>query len=68
MYKIVRMFSRVNRYGCRRRSRVIKRGLTRAEAVEYCSDPETLSKTAVSEYKVRYTKVNSEWFDGFDKE
>ncbi len=68
MYMITRSFSKVKADGTRRRIRVIKRGLTRAEAVEYCRDPETSSSTATSEYRVRYTRKYGAWFDGFEEE
>jgi hypothetical protein len=61
-YKIVRMF----RDG--RRPRVIKRGLTLAQAQAHCRDPETSSSTAKGAKAERYTRLWGPWFDGYDEE
>lgn len=60
-YKIVRNFMHCD-------NKVIKRGLTLAQAQTHCSDPETSSKTATSEEAVKLTRENGPWFDGYDPE
>ena len=62
-YKIVRMF-----FDRAKRSRVIKRDLTLAEAQEYCGDPETSSSTCKSAKRIHYTNTNGAWFDGYEEE
>lgn len=62
-YKIVRMYFRDSR-----RSRVIKTGLTLAQAQAHCRDPETSSRTAVSAKGKRRTETSGPWFDGYEKE
>lgn len=64
MYKIIRFFAR----GGTNNKRVIKTGLTLAQAQEHCSDPETSSSTAKSAQAVRYTKKHGAWFDGYVEE
>ena len=60
-YKIVRMYFRGGR-------RVIRTGLTLAEAQEHCRDPETSSKTCKKAANVRRTAHRGPWFDGYDLE
>jgi hypothetical protein len=60
-YKIVRNYFNS-------RPRVIKRGLTLAQAQKHCSDPETSSSTCKSASKRRYTQLHGKWFDGYDEE
>jgi hypothetical protein len=62
MYKIVRSYQ--NTYG----HRVIARGLTLAEAQEYCRDPETSSRTCQKAAGRARTRKMGPWFDGYDKE
>ena len=61
-YKIVRM------YESGKRSQVLARGMTLAEAQEWCRDPETSSSTAQSRQAKRRTAYSGRWFDGFTKE
>lgn len=48
--------------------KVIKTGLTRAEAMAHCSDPETSSSTCTSVEGERRTRQSGPWFDGFTAE
>ena len=61
MYRIVRMY----RHNYSRR--IIKRGLTLAEAKAHCRDPETSSSTATSATALRRTKRLGPWFDGYEE-
>lgn len=58
-YRIVRVYQRGGR-------RTIKTGLTLSEAQEYCSNPETSSKTATEKEARRITKRNGAWMDTYD--
>ena len=49
-----------------RNQTIIKRGLTREEAVKHCQDPETSSSTCTSKEGVARTEKHGPWFDGFD--
>ncbi len=60
-YKIVRHYLKTS-------NRVVKRGLTLAEAKAHCSSPETSSRTATGPKAVRRTAARGPWFDGFDRE
>ena len=57
-YKIVRHYKRGGK-------RVIKSGLTLAQAQAYCSDPETSSSTAISAKSSAVTKRMGPWFDSY---
>ena len=46
----------------------IKEGLTREEAQEHCSDPETSSSTCTEDAGVEHTEKYGAWFDGFESE
>lgn len=60
MYKIVRNYREA-----RVESRVIKTGLTLAEAQAHCKDPESSSSTCTSKVgKARTRKVGA-WFDSY---
>ena len=59
-YKIVRGFLRTNR------KRVMKRGLTLAEAQAHCKLPSTSSRTATGAKAERYTATHGPWFDGYE--
>lgn len=49
-------------------SKIIKRGLTLAEAKAWCGDPETASKTAKGK-KARAILIKyGEWYDGYAEE
>lgn len=61
-YKVIRM------YEIGRRSQVLARGMTQAEAQAWCSDPETSSSTATSAAAKRRTARYGRWFDGWTKE
>ena len=60
-YRVVRMY-----YEPSRRYRVIKRGLTLAEAQTHCSDPETSSRTCKRPPNVARTRRLGPWFDGYE--
>lgn len=62
-YKVVRMYQADN---CA--TETVKTGLTRAEAKEYCSDPETSSSTCSTPEAERRTRLCGPWFCGFDSE
>jgi hypothetical protein len=62
-YRIIRHFLNADR-----RSRVVDRGLTLAEAQEHCRDPETSSKTATSLRAQSRTRELGPWFDGYEEE
>ena len=57
-YKIVRFFFR----GA---SKVVQTGLTRAQALEHCNNPETSSKTCTTKPGTTRTKNRGPWFEGF---
>lgn len=61
-YKIIRM------YESGKKSQVLARGMTRAEAEAWCSDPETSSSTAKSPKARLRTARYGRWFDGFAQE
>lgn len=61
MYKIVRSFFRGGR-------RVVKRGLTLAEAQAHCSDPETSSSTCRGSKGRARTRLRGPWFDGYERD
>lgn len=46
----------------------IKGGLTREEAKEHCSDPETSWRSCTEDDKKAITAEMGPWFDGFDEE
>lgn len=48
--------------------RIIKRGLTLAQAQAHCKDPETSSKTCTKAVNKARTRRCGPWFDGYDKE
>jgi hypothetical protein len=60
-YKIVRFYFKGGR-------RVVKRGLTLAEAQAHCRNPETSSRTCQRAANVRRTRTRGPWFDGYDKD
>jgi hypothetical protein len=60
-YRIVRHFFH-------KRPRIIRRGLTLAEAREHCSDPETSSRTAEGQAGRDRTRKHGAWFDGYEEE
>lgn len=64
-YKIVRNYFDTQRAPNRR---VVKSGLTLAEAQEWCRSPETSSKTATSAAARARTKAYGPWFDGYTEE
>lgn len=45
---------------------VVKRGLTKDEAVAHCNDPESSSRTC--SLKQKRIVGHDQWFDGFDQE
>jgi len=61
-YRIVRV------YRANHPRQVLKKGLTRAEALEYTNDPETTSATATSAEARAHTAQFGEWFDSFYEE
>ena len=50
------------------RNKRIKDGLTREEAQEHCSDPETSSSTCTEDAGIEHTEKYGAWFDGFESE
>jgi hypothetical protein len=62
MYRIVRMY-----FNGPPHKRVIKRGLTREQAIAHCQDPETSSSTCTSAAGKRRTRERGPWFDGFEE-
>ena len=61
-YRAVRMF-----FGEHPRQ-IVAKGLTLAEAQEWCRDPETSSSTATSAEAVARTEKYGAWFDGYEEE
>lgn len=49
-------------------NRIIRIGLTKAEAQAHCNDPETSSETATSDWAQQETEKYGPWFDGFGKD
>lgn len=68
-YRIVRFFEEPGKV-----KKIIRRGLTREQAMEWCKDPETSSMTAQrachnSEKLIeQWHKEQKHWFDGFEEE
>jgi hypothetical protein len=62
-YKITRFYMNGPPY-----RRVINTGLTREQAEEHCSDPETSSSTCKKSAGRRRTKSHGPWFDGFEED
>jgi hypothetical protein len=62
-YKIVRFY-----VSPKHPNTVIKRGLSYEEARDYCKDPETSSRTCVSEESLKHTEEFGPWFDGYGEE
>lgn len=60
MYHIIRFYQNHT-------SRVIRRGLTLAQARKHCTNPETSSRTATSAAAKARTRKLGPWFDGYDK-
>ncbi len=58
MFKIVRTFQNGGK-------RVVKTGLSLAEAKAHCSDPETSSRTCRGARAKARTRRFGPWFDGF---
>ena len=61
MYRIVRNY---RNFGTRR---LIRRGLTLAEAQAHCRDPETSSSTAKGKVARARTRRVGDWFDGYEE-
>lgn len=62
MYNIVRFYR-----DAAIRRRIIRRGVSLAEAKAHCSNPETSSRTATSAAAVRRTARLGPWFDGYEE-
>lgn len=62
-YRVVRFY----RDGHNSR-KVIKTGLTLAEAQTHCKDPETSSSTCREDAGYEHTRRYGHWFDGYEKE
>jgi hypothetical protein len=61
-YKIIRHF--FDDYG----REVVETGLTLKEAKQWCSNPETSSRTCSGSAAVALTLSRGHWFDGYDEE
>lgn len=48
-------------------SKVIKGGLTLAEAQAHCQDPDTSSRTCTSKDGTEHTYLYGAWFDGYEE-
>lgn len=48
--------------------RVIKRGLTKEQAMAHCKDPETASNTCTKAAGLRETRLHGPWFDSWKEE
>ena len=62
-YRIVRMYQDFERAPLRR---VVKRGLTLAEAQAHCKHPETSSRTCKLAKNIARTRQYGAWFDGYE--
>jgi hypothetical protein len=62
LYKIVRHYK-----DAWPNKRIIKRGLTLAEAQAHCQDPETSSSTATGKVARARTRRLGMWFDGYEE-
>ena len=62
MYRIVRHYR-----DAQIRRRVIRRGLTLAEAQAHCNDPETSSSTCTGAAGRARTRRLGAWFDGYEQ-
>ena len=60
-YRIVRLYMNGNPT-----RKILKRGLTLAEAQEHCKDPETSSSTARKPAGRIRTRQLGPWFDGYE--
>lgn len=61
LYNVVRRYFNSNI-----RPRVIKRGVTLAEAQAHCQDPETSSSTCTKKAGRDRTRRCGPWFDGYE--
>ena len=59
-YKIIRQYFNDNIP-----ARTVKKGLTKAQAMAHCQDPETSSKTCTSRAGKHRSIIYGAWFDGF---
>ena len=66
-YCIVRNYFR-DEHNNNGRGRVIRRGLSLAEAQAHCGDPQTSSSTCTSAAGKRRTRKLGHWFDSFTPE
>lgn len=62
-YKTIRFYRDMPERNC-----VVLTGLTLEQAKRRCSNPETSSSTAMSEWATRHTEIHGDWFEGFTKE
>lgn len=63
-YRVVRMYFDSQKFP----KKTIKRGLTLEEAQEWCSDPETSSRTCQGRAGLKRTLTCGPWFDGYEEE
>jgi hypothetical protein len=61
-YKVVRHYRDTDE------QRVLFTGWTLKQAAQYCSDPETSSKTCKQAHNVRHTLLKGPWFDLYTEE
>ena len=60
-YKVVRHYFNGNK-------RVLFTGKSLEWVQDYCSDPETSSRTCTQKHNVQHTLLMGPWFDGYDEE
>jgi len=59
-YKIIRMYQ-----AFWKKSKIIKTGLSKKDALKHCNDIQTSSSTCTNEEGIKHTQKNGHWFDGF---
>lgn len=62
-YKILRFYQRSHTM-----RETVRTGLTLEEARKHCNDPDTQSKTCMTEEGMQRTAEKGPWFEGYDPE